>query len=272
MKKVIILAMLTILLVPNVNALILRQNPQQEITISEDTDEGCVFEGHGDKYWYLWRESAVSFFDEILDSNPWVERCPTAEDISYNIKFREVDYFYVIAHSDGMSTRFRTDGPENHYTADQLHEDMINRPPIKLAILCCCEAMTDTGPGTLSYEFRKGQTEGTAVIGYSNLNEHKESGGDFSDFLDWQDTVFRYLNKGYTIKKAFDKACNILERSAPGFSNYVKFVGDEDLKVDGDFKVKTCRKSNQVPNIILNLLKFLGPKLSQIFVNRFDFL
>jgi len=258
MRKILLLIIITIILIPNANAFNLEKKSSTEISSEEDTERGCVFEGEGDKYWYLWRERASDFFHEILDTNPWVVKCPSIRDISYNIKDLEVDYFYVIAHSDGSSSRFRTSGPGVHYTADQLHEDMLNRPAIKLAILCCCEAMTDTGPGTLSYEFRKGQTEGTAVIGYNNLSKHKDNGDLMLDLLDWQDLFFKYLKRGYTVKKAFDKSCNQIEFRLPYIRECVKFEGDEKLKMKCNFKVKPNSKFNNFSNIFLNLLKYFN--------------
>jgi hypothetical protein len=132
----------------------------------------------------------------------------------------------VIAHSNGSSNQFQL--RENvFYTADELREDMKDRPPVKLAIICCCEGMTDTGPGSISYEFRKGQLNDTITIGYTNMNEYAENNGSMWNLLDWQDILFMYINRGYTVKKAFDLACFF----HPELENYVKFVGDEDLRI-----------------------------------------
>jgi len=249
MKKILVVGLILFLgltIAPSINAFVFTGESQSEASSSEDSAYGCVFQGHGDdEFWWEWRVSAQDAFEEWCDYLPWVQTRPPVERISYNIKVLKVDYFYVIAHSDGQSDRFRASAPGVHYTADQLKEDMSDRPPIKLAILCCCEAMTNTGPGSLSWEFRKGQSEGTAVIGYANLREFKEKNGDFYDTLDWQDYLFGYINDGFTVKKAFDKACKKFERKDPSIANYVKFEGDPDVKVttavsvDSDAKIPT---------------------------------
>ena len=247
MKKILVVGLILFLgltIAPSINAFVFTEESQSEAS-SEDSTYGCVFQGHGDVDWRYWRESAQDAFEEWCDYLPWVQTCPPVERISYNIKVLKVDYFYVIAHSDGQSDRFRANAPGVHYTADQLKEDMSDRPPIKLAILCCCEAMTNTGPGTLSYEFRKGQMEGTAVIGYKNLSGFIEKNGDFKDALSWQEDLFDYIDCGYTVKRAFDKACKKFEGKNPSIANYVKFEGDPSVKattavsVDSDVKIPT---------------------------------
>ena len=82
--------------------------------------------------------------------------------------------------------------------------------------------MQSTGPGTLSYEFRKGELDDTVTIGYVGMGKCPIS---MYDTLDWQDTLFSYIDRGYKVKVAFDTANSIY----PKISSCVKFVGDTDI-------------------------------------------
>ena len=95
---------------------------------------------------------------------------------------------------------------------------------MKLAFLCCCEAMNQTGPGTLSYEFSKGSILNTVIIGYVGMG----SCPNWFHSLDWQNFIFERVDKGHTFKKSFDLAC----AEYPSLSDYVKFVGNPYLKID----------------------------------------
>jgi hypothetical protein len=103
---------------------------------------------------------------------------------------------------------------------------MEDREPMKLAILCCCSAMSYTGPGSLSYEFRKGSMNGTVAIGYFKM----ESCPNWYQSLDWQDFMFEHIDKGFTVKKAYDRAC----AEYPQLADYVRFIGDPDLIINDD--------------------------------------
>ena len=228
MKKktlaIIIIALLLVLTIaPSINAFVFTGESQFKAS-----SEGLVIEGHGSYKWRSFFDNAQGYFwkwcDSLQSAGP--PRC-TPDWISKRISNPDVEFFYVIAHSDGQSDRFRANASGVYYTADQLHDDMEDRSPMKLAILCCCEAMTDTGPGSLSWEFRKGQSEGTVVIGYTNMGECP---GTMWDALDWQDNMFNLMDRGFTVKKAFDIACT----NHPTIANYVKFVGDTNLKAENN--------------------------------------
>jgi hypothetical protein len=175
--------------------------------------------------WRSWRANADKWFNKWFETVISIGQ-PTNEQISYYISDVDSEYFYEIAHSGGEPTRFQTSGDGIFYTAYQLREDMKNREPIKLAILCSCEAMQSTDQGTLSYEFRKGQTNDTITIGYVGMGECP----GWYDSLDWQDAMFTYIDRGYTIKTAFDLATALY----PKISDCVKYVGDNKQKIIDD--------------------------------------
>jgi len=187
--------------------------------------QGCTLRGYGDTLWNSWRDSAKKWFDKWCGYVYNKER-PTTNQISYYISRPQVEYFYVIAHSGHQSNRFSANDEDVYYYADQLHEDMLDRSPINLAVLCCCSAMEDTGPGTLSYEFRKGQMTNTVTIGYFNMG----ACGSWPWYsIPWQEFMFEKMDdsENYTMKEAFDLAC----AEYPCIEPYVRFVGDEDIKI-----------------------------------------
>lgn len=255
MKKIYFILLTTLLIffviTPNIHALFLPINING---VSSESSNGLVSHGNGDpRYWPIFYGNAQEYFKiwcDTIQSGAFDN-----ESISYIIKTYNVSYFYVIAHSNGSSKQFQI--KENvFYTTDQLREDMKNRPPIKLAFIFCCDGMTETGPGSLSYEFRKGQIKDTATIGYANMKEFSKNNGTMWYALNWQNALFNYINRGYTVKKAFDTASNIY----PEIAEYVKFVGDENLRVKNPVfnPTKTSFKTfNQLPLISYMLKKII---------------
>lgn len=190
-------------------------------------NKGCTLRGYGDTLWNWWRNNANKWFNKWCGDVISKER-PTVNQISRYISNPKVEYFYVIAHSGHQPNRFSANDDGVYYYADQLHQDMLGRSPISLAILCCCSAMEDTGPGTLSYEFRKGQITDTVTIGYYDMGSSGSYWADYS--IPWQDFMFEKMNDtaNYTMKEAFDAACAEYACLEP----YVRFVGDENLRVE----------------------------------------
>jgi hypothetical protein len=117
--------------------------------------------------------------------------------------------------------------------------------------------MKQTGPGTLSYELRKGELNGTVTIGYVGMGHCP----NWVDSLYWQDFMFQKIDNGYTIKKAFDRACAYY----PKLENYVKFVGDINLKIN-DERTRNLKYSNNIEFISL-LFNWIYSFLSNLTSN-----
>jgi len=194
-------------------------------------NEGFSLSGYNDPSypdpWISWRLNADTWFKKWCDITTSIS-LPTVQIISSYVSNPDMNIFYEIAHSVGLPTRFQANEEGVFYTADQIHEDMENRDPIRFAMLCSCEAMRDVGPGTISYEFRKGETQNTVTIGYIGM----ASCPGWSVSLEWQDYMFYIINSNYTIQDAFNLAC----AQYPIISDCVMFVGDQSLKIfdDGD--------------------------------------
>jgi hypothetical protein len=234
---------LIMVIIPGSNAVEIPQNNHEDSDIS--SLNALVSRGSGDPvYWPKFSGNAQKWFAK------WCDKIQSGafdnNSISYTIKIYNVSFFYIIAHSHGESTHFQTN-EGYYYTADQLRNDMKNRSPIKLALICCCEGMTYTGPGSLSYEFRKGQLNDTVTIGYTNMQEYKDSNGSMWNALDWQNHLLYYIDRGLTIKGAFDLACHY----HPELANYVKFVGDLKLKINNSIPVskQLTKTYNQLRNL-----------------------
>jgi len=195
-------------------------------SVAAPSAKGFVVQGYGDSNWRYWRENAQEWYAKWYDQINSISN-PSINQISYFIRNESIntEIFYVISHSGGLSSRFLAN-KDTYYTATQLHFDMENRSPMKLSILCCCSAMTFTGPGSLSYEFRKGTINDTVTIGY----HHMENCPNWIKSLDWQDYMFERIDKGFTVKKAYDRAC----AEYPQIADYVRFIGDHNLKINNN--------------------------------------
>jgi hypothetical protein len=217
-------------------------------SVTAPSASGFVVQGYGDSKWRYWRENAQEWYKKWYGSVMCLSN-PCIDQISYYMKNESIntESFYVIAHSGGLPTRFLIKN-NTYYTASQLKNDMKNKSPMKLAFLCCCSAMDDTGPGTLSYEFRKGEMNNTVTIGYIEMG----SCPDWIQTLDWQDFLFEKIDEGFTIKNAFDRAC----AQYPKISDYVKFVGDASLKINDDRSIISVEK--ELIYDIMNKQQFIG--------------
>jgi hypothetical protein len=181
---------------------------------------GDCGEGYGD-CWLIWRENANFWMSKWCDSITTMG-LPSIEEISNYIQDDNITSFFEIAHSGGRPDRFQN-REESYYWASQLRADMKDRLPIKFALLCSCEAMRDTGPGTLSYEFRKGQKKDTVTVGYIGMAQCY----GWSVSLEWQDRMFNNMIQYKTVKESFDDASAYY----PTIADCVECVGDWNLSV-----------------------------------------
>ena len=192
-----------------------------------------------DDPWISYRNNADNYFQKWCISTNSIS-LPTKEIVSSYVKDPTVQLFYEIAHGDHVS--FLLNKQWERYYFSTAKKDMENRQPMKFAFIGSCKAMNHVGPNSLSYEFRKGEMEKTVTIGYSNMTQ---SGWVFA--YQWQDFMFSLMDKQEPIYDCFIEAC----AEFPGISNYVVFVGDENLTV-----IPKPRKYNKTPNqLIISFLE-----------------
>ena len=181
--------------------------------------------------WSDWYKNAEFWFNEMGYSAEAVY-WPTEEKIRSHIQSNETAMFYEIAHSGGKSTQFKSGcsngtGPEYTY-ATEIEAWIADYPKMPFTFLASCFAMCNTSDGTLSYEFRKGSTKDTVTVGYCNMSgEQCFLCWQYS--IEWQDTMFNYMNQSYTVKNAFDQAN--ADYPVCATANCMRFEGDETFKV-----------------------------------------
>jgi len=179
--------------------------------------------------WYAWYKNAEFWLSEMGYSTEALE-WPTEEKIKSHIQSNETAMFYEIAHSEGRSDQFKsgcTDGTLPEYTyAYEIEEWISNYTKMPFTFLASCFSMCNTTDDSLSYEFRKGSTKNTVTIGYCNMSgEQCQLCWTYS--LDWQDSLFNYMNQSYTVKQAFDMA----NLDYPVCAECMRFAGDERFRV-----------------------------------------
>ena len=218
--------------------------------------EGFSLSGYNDEdnprplYWEVLRINANYWFKKWCDTTV-CKPLPTPITISSYVSDPNIEFFYELAH--GRENYFQADTFLSFYYASDVKNDMTNRQPMKFAFIGSCEGMDKTGPGTFSYEFRKGQLTDTVTIGYDGMAG--SNGWNFAYF--WQNCMFKKMNQGYTIKNAFDFA----SARYPLIAANVVFVGDTNMKVPSsvdkiDTYVSTNDINQQIDCIFSNLIYF----------------
>lgn len=186
--------------------------------------DGFSLSGYNDATWpdpwIEFRENADLWFSQWCDTTTSLS-LPTPSTTSSYVSNPDVMYFYELAHGDEFS--FQADSIGSSYTAAIVQNDMAARQPIEFAFFGSCHGMTTTGPGTFSYEFRKGQMSNTVTVGY----DYMEICPGWQYGYPWQDSMFENMSKGETIKNAFDMAT----AQYPTIASGVVFLGDQNLIV-----------------------------------------
>lgn len=188
--------------------------PSEGFTVS-----GWVMQSDPDNY-REFRENADDWFEQWTTSTVGLS-LPTPSTISSHISDPDVEYFYVMAH--GNQNFFQADLEGSYYYSSYLNNDMSQRDGVTFAFIGTCQSMISTGPGTFSYEFRKGGMADTATIGF----DHMEVCPGWQYEYYWQNALFENMSKGLTIKESFDRAT----AQYPTIASAVIFLGDETLAI-----------------------------------------
>ncbi|MFH1038676.1 MAG: hypothetical protein V1789_08440, partial [PVC group bacterium] len=178
--------------------------------------------------WTLWYKNAETWFNTMgypCEAIEW----PAEAEVQGHIGSYTTGMFYELAH--GGSTYFKsgcTGGTTYEYTrASEVETWIADYPKMPFAFIGSCDGLCSTGDGSLSYEFRKGESVETATVGYCGM-----SGSDCSlcwiYSLLWQNALFDYMNDGYTVKAAFDRALADYPMCAPPY-DCMRFAGDESF-------------------------------------------
>jgi hypothetical protein len=198
--------------------------------------------------WVDFRLNAYDWFTHWCDLTTEIA-LPSPSAISSYVSDPDYELFYELAH--GAETYFQADWYGSYYTSTMTANDLVNREKMRFAFIGSCHGMTTTGPGTFSYEFRKGSLDETVTIGY----DHMEECPGWANALDWQDLMFYLMDSGYTIKDAFDQATATYPAIAPA----VVFVGDTSMKIfeegeeppEDENKPPNCRITYPGRNVVV---------------------
>jgi len=178
--------------------------------------------------WNDWYKNAETWFNTMGYSTESVE-WPTETRVRNHIQSIETAMFYEIAHGD--STCFVSgclDGSDYEFTyASEIETWITNYQKMRFTFLGSCEGMCNTGDDTLSYEFRKGSSKNTATVGYCHMDS-AACGTCWTQSIQWQNTLFDYMNQGWTVKDAFDQANT--DYPACAIPSCMRFAGDENFK------------------------------------------
>lgn len=181
-----------------------------------------IVAGADANYWYSrWTDSTTTVYNPDPNTNP----------ISPYVSDPDYEFYYAIGH--GGPTTYAGKDKEGewvvpyYYTGQQAYTDMSGRAPMHFALMVHCDSMAETGQGTFSHAFRKGSLSGTVTVGFKGL-EDASTWENLAVFL-WQNTMFAYMDQGYTIREAFDIATMVWDLVAP----YARFLGDTNLRVVG---------------------------------------
>ena len=160
----------------------------------------------------------------------------SSADFKNAIKDHRCKFYYCIAHGDYQSAWLGNEqGTQidicavSGWWCDLVVKDlMANRGRMRLAFLGHCGAMESTGEGTFEYEFRKGKSEKTTVVGYKH--------GGYG-YHTWTEAFLKDMdeNRDKKIGDCFDDTCDLY----PDSRDKIELTGDRDQTlrdiIQGDF-------------------------------------
>ena len=218
--------------------------------------------------WTGWYLNAADWFVEMgypAEAIEW----PTEDEIRGHIESTETAVFYELAH--GGSTWFWGGCLDGDWfesiTSTEISDWITDYTKIPFSFLGSCGAMCSTGPGTLSYELRKGSTTDTATVGYCHMDASYCTACWGASIL-WQNVLFLSLSQGFTVQEAFDAAMADYPVCYPAEGPCVRFAGDANLEL-----VPTIRRVSLVdvfvdiePGHCPNPLNLKGKGLFQVAI------
>lgn len=171
--------------------------------------------------WYL--DFYRTYFNRWADS--YDDVC-SPNNNEYFSNLHASTFYHCTAHSNKVeSVSFKISDllTVHEYDVTTILQD---RSPIPFAELCHCQAMNDTGLGTLSYAYRKGQNVGTITIGC----KHTTSASWRAYLQRFRGTLYRGINdnRDTSIKQIYDDAM----ADTYGMDGHYEFAGDTNLTLN----------------------------------------
>ncbi len=179
--------------------------------------------------WEAWVKNAEDWFEAMGYKSDLVYY-PSVKQIEAYIQNPNTEVFFELAHGNETGFTHCCDGVDNNVYAEDIKKWLENRDKMKFAFIGSCQGMCRTeNDGTFSYAFRKGSNSETSTVGYCRMAADK-CFNCWLESINWQDTLFDYLNKGLSVKQAFDNANTEYPMCAPPTS-CMRFAGDPNLKL-----------------------------------------
>lgn len=187
-----------------------------------------------DPIWHEWMTSAKNGFNAMGYDTEGIDVATEAQ-IRGHVQSSSTALFYELDH--GGSTSFHNICPDSeNITGTQVGTWISGYTKMPFAFIGSCGGLCDNGPGTFSYEFRKGSSSNTAAVGYCHMDWTGAIGESYSctdcwsNSVAWQDNLFNRLKNGETVKDAFDHALADYPMCGDG-SQCMRLDGDNNLKL-----------------------------------------
>jgi hypothetical protein len=179
--------------------------------------------------WGQWSYNAALWFTRMgypAESITW----PTEDEVAAQVASDDALLFYELAHGwyGGFASGCGDDGWGEETTPDEVAAWISGSRPKLLAFLGSCDGMCETGPGTLSHEFRKGLSTNTTTVGYCGMST-PACDDCWGRSLSWQDDLFYFISLGHTTLEAFNLANADFPVCAQ--SACMRFAGDEQYSL-----------------------------------------
>jgi hypothetical protein len=180
--------------------------------------------------WDSWSGNARIWFEAMgypTEEIIW----PTEAEVRSHVQDNDVTLFYELAHGGSDYFGSGCDGGVSiHYTtANNIEAWIENYGRMPFAFIGSCAGMCSVGDGTFANEFRKGASEGASVVGYCGMSE-PQCATCWSYSLNWQTSLFSYMDQGWTVCAAYEQA-NADWPVCAGSNNCMRFQGDETVTV-----------------------------------------
>ena len=163
---------------------------------------GPMFRNRCTQSWIEWAASAHKWFRR-MGYEASMDLYPNTVIIQNHLRTDKLALFYELAHGD--SYEFQNGCPLLYTHAYDIRNWLTSYANVPFAFIGSCGGLCEYTSGTFSYEFRKGRSFDTAVVGYCDMAE-PECDDAWTNSISWQDTLFSGLAKGLTLRVAFDRS------------------------------------------------------------------
>jgi len=179
-----------------------------------------------DPIWYDHAENARVWFNTMGYNT---ERVGNASDakVQSHVQSDETAMFYELDHGGSSEYHNQCD---SDITAVEIGTWIASYSSMVFTFLGSCDGMCDQTDNHFSFEFRKGSNHGTVAVGYCGMSSVACETNCWPNAIDWQTTMFTWMNSGSTVLTAFIQA-NLAYPDCSGVNNCMRFAGDASLTV-----------------------------------------